>query len=35
MTRNPVLLTEYVRQAIRRAIVKPHLNPAGDLPYIS
>ena len=31
MTRNPVLLTEYVRQAIRRAIVKPYLNPAGDL----
>jgi flagellar biosynthesis protein FlhA len=32
MTRNPVLLPEYVRQAIRRNIVKPHLNPAGDLP---
>jgi flagellar biosynthesis protein FlhA len=32
MTRNPVLLTEYVRQAIRRGIVKPHLNQAGDLP---
>ena len=32
MTRNPVLLTEYVRQAIRRAIVKPHLNQVGDLP---
>jgi flagellar biosynthesis protein FlhA len=31
-TRNPVLLTEYVRQAIRRAIVKPYLNRAGELP---
>jgi flagellar biosynthesis protein FlhA len=32
MTRNPVLLTEYVRQAIRRMVVKPYLNPGGDLP---
>ena len=32
MTRNPVLLTEYVRQTLRRAIVKPYLNAAGDLP---
>ena len=32
MTRNIGLLTEYVRQAIRRSIVKPHLNMAGDLP---
>ena len=31
-TRNPVLLTEYVRQAIRRAVIKPYLNRAGDLP---
>ncbi|MCU1237487.1 MAG: flagellar biosynthesis protein FlhA [Candidatus Solibacter sp.] len=31
-TRNPILLTEYVRQAIRRAIVKPYLNRAGELP---
>jgi flagellar biosynthesis protein FlhA len=31
-TRNPILLTEYVRQAIRRAIVKPYLNRSGDLP---
>jgi flagellar biosynthesis protein FlhA len=31
-TRNPILLTEYVRQAIRRAVVKPYLNRAGDLP---
>ena len=31
-TRNPVLLTEYVRQALRRTVVKPYLNNAGDLP---
>jgi flagellar biosynthesis protein FlhA len=31
-TRNPVLLTEYVRQAIRRTVVKPYLNRVGDLP---
>jgi flagellar biosynthesis protein FlhA len=31
-TRNPVLLTEYVRQALRRIVVKPFLNAAGDLP---
>jgi flagellar biosynthesis protein FlhA len=31
-TRNPMLLTDYVRQAIRRGIVKPNLNAAGDLP---
>jgi flagellar biosynthesis protein FlhA len=31
-TRNPVLLTEYVRQSIRRGIVRPYLNRAGDLP---
>jgi flagellar biosynthesis protein FlhA len=31
-TRNPILLTEYVRQAIRRAVVKPYLNRSGDLP---
>ncbi|MEO8592524.1 MAG: flagellar biosynthesis protein FlhA [Candidatus Solibacter sp.] len=31
-TRNPVLLTEYVRQAIRRGVVRPYLNRAGDLP---
>ena len=31
-TRNPVLLTEYVRQAIRRAVVKPYLNASGELP---
>ncbi len=32
LTRNPVLLTEYVRQVIRRTVVRPYLNPAGDLP---
>lgn len=32
MTKNPVLLTEYVRQIIRRAVVKPFLNPSGELP---
>lgn len=32
VTKNPVLLTEYVRQSIRRTVVKPYLNPAGDLP---
>jgi flagellar biosynthesis protein FlhA len=31
-TRNPTLLTEYVRQAVRRAVVKPYVNRAGDLP---
>ncbi len=31
-TRNPVLLTEYVRQALRRLVVKPYLNSNGDLP---
>ncbi|HTT65330.1 MAG TPA: flagellar biosynthesis protein FlhA [Bryobacteraceae bacterium] len=31
-TRNPVLLTEFVRQAVRRTLVKPYLNPAGELP---
>jgi flagellar biosynthesis protein FlhA len=32
MTRNAVLLTEFVRQAIRRSIVKPLLNSIGELP---
>jgi flagellar biosynthesis protein FlhA len=32
MTRNAVLLTEFVRQAIRRSIVKPLLNSVGELP---
>jgi flagellar biosynthesis protein FlhA len=30
-TRNPALLTEYVRQSIRRAVVRPYLNRAGEL----
>jgi flagellar biosynthesis protein FlhA len=32
MTKNPILLTEYARQAIRRLVVKPFQNAAGDLP---
>jgi flagellar biosynthesis protein FlhA len=32
ITKNPVLLTELVRQSIRRMVVQPYLNPAGDLP---
>ncbi len=31
-TRNPILLTEYVRQAIRRTVIKPYLNTGGELP---
>ena len=31
-TRNPVLLTDYVRQSMRRVVVKPYLNANGDLP---
>jgi flagellar biosynthesis protein FlhA len=31
ITRNPVLLTEYVRQALRRVVVKPYLSRSGDL----
>jgi flagellar biosynthesis protein FlhA len=30
-TKNPVLLTEYVRQAIRRTVIKPYLNARGEL----
>ncbi len=30
-TRNPILLTEYVRQSIRRTIVRPYLNSSGEL----
>jgi flagellar biosynthesis protein FlhA len=29
---NQVLLTEYVRQALRRMVVKPYANPSGDPP---
>ncbi len=32
MTKNPILLTEYARQAIRRMLVKPYLNSSGELP---
>ena len=31
VTKNTVLLSEYVRQSIRRMVVKPYLNPKGDL----
>jgi flagellar biosynthesis protein FlhA len=31
ITKNTILLTEYVRQAIRRQVVKPLLDQAGDL----
>jgi flagellar biosynthesis protein FlhA len=31
-SKNPVLLTEYVRQSIRRAIVKQVVNPQGEIP---
>jgi len=32
ITRNTILLTEYVRQAIRRQVIKPLIDPSGDLP---
>lgn len=32
VTRNPILLTEYVRQSLRRAVVQPYLSPNGELP---
>jgi flagellar biosynthesis protein FlhA len=32
MTKNPILLTEYARQAVKRMLVKPYLNPSGELP---
>ncbi len=32
ITRNPVLLTEFVRQSIRRMVIKPYQTPSGDLP---
>ena len=31
VTKNPVLLTEFVRQAIRRTVARPHLNASGQL----
>lgn len=30
-TRNPILMTEYVRQSIRRSVVKPYINRTGEL----
>jgi flagellar biosynthesis protein FlhA len=32
MTKNPILLTEYVRQGIRRLLVKPFQNAANEVP---
>ena len=32
VTRNPVLLTEYVRQTLRRSLVSPLLNANGEMP---
>jgi flagellar biosynthesis protein FlhA len=32
MTKNPILLTEYVRQAIRRILVKPFQNSSNEVP---
>jgi flagellar biosynthesis protein FlhA len=31
VTRNPMLLTEYVRQHLRRSLVQPHLSNSGEL----
>jgi len=31
VTRNPILLTEYVRQSIRRMVVRPYLNSSNEL----
>ena len=31
-TKNPVLLTEFVRQSLSRTLVKPYLNEKGELP---
>jgi flagellar biosynthesis protein FlhA len=31
-TRNPILLTEFVRQSIRRAVIKPYINRSSELP---
>lgn len=30
MTKTPILLTGHARQAIRRMLVKPYLNPSGE-----
>jgi flagellar biosynthesis protein FlhA len=34
VTRNPILLTEYVRQALRRSVVKPFVTSDGNLPAL-
>jgi flagellar biosynthesis protein FlhA len=34
VTRNPVMLTEFVRQALRRFVVKPFLTAEGSLPAV-
>ncbi|MGO9242288.1 MAG: flagellar biosynthesis protein FlhA [Bryobacteraceae bacterium] len=34
VTRNPVLLTDYVRQSLRRSVVKPFLSQEGSLPAL-
>ena len=34
VSRNPILLTEYVRQALRRSVVKPFVTPDGNLPAL-
>jgi flagellar biosynthesis protein FlhA len=34
VTRNPILLTEYVRQTLRRSVVKPFLSQDGNLPAL-
>ena len=31
-TRNPILLTEFVRQSTRRTVIKPYVNRSGELP---
>ena len=31
-TKNPTLLTEFVRQALARSLVRPYLNERGELP---
>jgi flagellar biosynthesis protein FlhA len=32
ITKNPILLTEYVRQSIRRMVIRPYLSGSGELP---
>jgi flagellar biosynthesis protein FlhA len=34
VTRNPILLTEYIRQALRRSVVKPFVSSDGNLPAL-